>query len=243
MLTTVKTPNAVQNIEILARRYGDIQANAANINTPCDCIHGMVQVMGKLPDHYPVSFDTILSLGADITTQCAHMVACEHCRTHWHAIITLQCVLDLGLALYEGAFSAYALGEGDLRSPERLGTGRRSRSSTLSLPRPPGSSSDGADGLASADDFPGTMNGPPVCCTSPMTWGDIEIHEEDAQLLAGMLLRRRLADLGALIGELKLILENVWHRNRPQQSFSLQECEDSLMVSMDRLVTLVGLLR
>ena len=82
-----------------------------------------------------------------------------------------------------------------------------------------------------------------ICRMSRMTWGSIELQGEDAQLLAKVLLRRRLVGLRARMGEVRKLFGNVWSKTRTQQSDQVQECEASLEASMDKLVILVGQLR
>ena len=155
-------------------------------------------------------------------------MGCEHCRTDQQSMMILPMAAERIIALYEAACLTYGITH--LDSGMGNHEDRQQSSSSVSL------HSRRAIGMESS---PRQV----MCLKSKMRFGKMELDGSNATLLVRTLLSRRLLKLCALLGDLKEMIEKLWHKDWAQQTDALKACERSTTFILDKVVVLIGEVR
>ena len=148
------------------------------------------------------------------------------------------------LTLYEAACAAYGVGSGQIDLEEGVGIdgGLTGRHHAVSRQNSIGSSPSQALRCGPGEN-PVRYNTDIVCLKGEMMLGQMKLEDSEARMLARVLLSRRLLKMGALLEELKGIIEGLWNENWAQLTDTLRTCEVSITGTIDKVVVLVGQLR
>ena len=189
----------------------------------CSCHVDTTNLVNYLPMEAEVPFESVIRSGQRIRLVWERVKLCGRCYLDLQVIRVLIGTTDRLLALYEAAAKVYMA-----RSPTS------SRSSTSASKISPQSSSE------STIDSPSL----PTCAKSQATLGEIFLEDEEAGLLASMVLANDLAKLRTLLRDLRNHLQTIYsHANNLTTQFNIRELESFVSSSMSRLHTLLGSLQ
>ena len=182
----------------------------------------------KNRDQSMLKLEDILEMSCRVFIQWQKAMGCEHCRTDQQSMMILPMAAERLIALYEAACLTYGIIHLD-SGMSRHGDGQVSSSSTSLHSRR-------ASGI---EKFSRQV----MCLKSEMRLGTMELDGSNAALLVRFLLSRRLLKLCALLGDLKEMIEKLWHKDWAQQTDALKVCERSTTFIMDKVMVLIGEIR
>lgn len=185
---------------------------------PCSCLADTVSLASGLPMTSEVPFESVIKIGKRATETWEGVSCCRRCFLDLQIIRIFLGTVERLLALYEAASIVYGMNSPFL-----------SRVSTSNpLPRSTVNSASGSPR-------------PPTCTKSHITLGEIYLEDEEAGLLAGIVLSDGLVKLGGLLRDLRDNLRGA--QGHPTAQFAANEMEAIVNTIILRLQAVLGRIR